>query len=65
MTEPQQNSSKLMKLQFQLNQFLISKHPNYSDLGGTLEKIKQPKTLQFGRNEEMNVSKEVKENTFA
>ena len=49
MTEPQQNSSKLMKLQFKLNQFLISKHPNYSDPGGTLEKIKQPKTLQFGR----------------
>ena len=36
----------------------------YSDPGGTLEKLNNLKPL-FSRNEELNISKEVKENAFA
>ena len=36
---------------------------SYLDPGGTLKKIKQPKIL-FRRNEEVYVSKEVKENAI-
>ena len=36
---------------------------SYLDPGGTLKKIKQPKSL-FRRNEEVYVSKEVKENAL-
>ena len=36
----------------------------YSDTGGTLEKLNNLKPL-FSRNEELNISKEVKENAFA
>ena len=36
----------------------------YSDPGGTLEKLNNLKPL-FSRNEELNISKEMKENAFA
>ena len=37
---------------------------NYSDPGGTLEKLNNLKPL-FSRNEELNISKEAKENALA